>query len=76
MYKNDIIYIIRIYNLNIKLKKKKKRKIYSRIRENAKLSSVKPETKEERRVSQTETWKVNQREFSHCTVSISLFARL
>lgn len=26
MYKNDIIYIIRIYNLNIKLKKKKKEK--------------------------------------------------
>lgn len=26
MYKNDIIYIIRIYNLNIKLKKKKKKK--------------------------------------------------
>lgn len=44
-----------------------KKKIYSRIRENTKLSSVKPETKEERRVSQTETWKVNQREFSlHC----------
>lgn len=29
MYKNDIIYIIRIYNLNIKLKKEKKKEKFT-----------------------------------------------